>query len=68
MVDHHMRMVVFDYAILNNESEDSYVWLLMPFLEAMKGKLPKSVMTDGNLAMKSAVGTVFSGAHYRLCS
>ncbi|XP_015949600.1 uncharacterized protein LOC107474487 [Arachis duranensis] len=67
-VDHHMRTVVFDYAILNNESEDSYVWLLMPFLEAMKEKLPKSVMTDGNLAMKSAVGTVFSGAHYRLCS
>ncbi|KAL4343002.1 hypothetical protein AHAS_Ahas11G0034800 [Arachis hypogaea] len=67
-VDHHMRTVVFNYVILNNESEDSYVWLLRPFLEAMKGKPPKSVMTDGDLVIKSTVGIVFPGAHYRLCS
>ncbi|RYR59375.1 protein FAR1-RELATED SEQUENCE 5-like [Arachis hypogaea] len=34
----------------------------------MKGKQPKSVMTDGDLAMKSAVSIVFPGAHHRLCS
>ncbi|KAL4373160.1 hypothetical protein AHAS_Ahas05G0054000 [Arachis hypogaea] len=67
-VDHHMRTVVFGCAILSNESEASYVWLLRSFLEAMKEKQPKSVITDGNLAMKSAVSTVFPGAHHRLCS
>ncbi|KAL4294191.1 hypothetical protein AHAS_Ahas18G0203400 [Arachis hypogaea] len=67
-VDHHMRTVVFGCAILSNESEGSYVWLLRSFLEAMKEKQPKSVITDGDLAMKSAVSTVFPGAHHRLCS
>ncbi|KAL4288932.1 hypothetical protein AHAS_Ahas19G0335600 [Arachis hypogaea] len=54
-VDHHMRTVVFGCAILSNESEGSYVWLLRAFLEAMKGKQPKFVIMDGNLAMKSGL-------------
>ncbi|KAL4315851.1 hypothetical protein AHAS_Ahas15G0226400 [Arachis hypogaea] len=67
-VDHYMKTVVFSYAILSNESEESYVWLLRSFLEAMKGKQPKSMMTDQNLAMKSTVSTIFPSAHHRLCS
>ncbi|KAL4294792.1 hypothetical protein AHAS_Ahas18G0263500 [Arachis hypogaea] len=49
-----MRTVVFGCAILSNESEENYVWLLRSFLEAMKEKQPKYVMTDRDLAMKSA--------------
>ncbi|KAL4391379.1 hypothetical protein AHAS_Ahas03G0239200 [Arachis hypogaea] len=67
-VDHHMRTVVFGCTILSNESEESYLWLLRLFLEAMKEKQPKSVMRDGDLAMKSAVSIVFRCAHHRLCS
>ncbi|XP_025631229.1 protein FAR1-RELATED SEQUENCE 5-like [Arachis hypogaea] len=67
-VDHHIRTVVFGCAILSNESEGSYVWLLWSFLEAMKGKQSKSAITDGDLTIKSAVSTVFPGAHHRLCS
>ncbi|XP_057730219.1 protein FAR-RED ELONGATED HYPOCOTYL 3-like [Arachis stenosperma] len=67
-VDYHMRTMVFGCAILSNESEASYVWLLRSFLEAMKGKQLKSVITDDDLAMKSAVSTVFPSAHHRLCS
>ncbi|XP_057745349.1 protein FAR-RED ELONGATED HYPOCOTYL 3-like [Arachis stenosperma] len=67
-VDHHMRTVVFGCAILSNESEGSYVWLLRAFLETMKGKQPKFVITDEDLTMRSAVSTVFPGAHKRLCS
>ncbi|KAL4287125.1 hypothetical protein AHAS_Ahas19G0154900 [Arachis hypogaea] len=37
-VNYYMRTVVFGCAILSNESEGSYVWLLRSFLEAMKGK------------------------------
>ncbi|RYQ83907.1 hypothetical protein Ahy_B10g102789 [Arachis hypogaea] len=67
-VDHHTRTMVFGYTILNNESEDSYVWLLWSFLEALKRKALKSVMKDGDLAMKSAISTTFPGVHHRLCS
>ncbi|KAL4275470.1 hypothetical protein AHAS_Ahas20G0110400 [Arachis hypogaea] len=59
-------MVVFGCAILSNESEASYVWWLRSFLEAVKGKQPKSVITDGDLAMKSASdGRVLR--KFRLC-
>ncbi|XP_016192111.1 protein FAR-RED IMPAIRED RESPONSE 1-like [Arachis ipaensis] len=67
-LDHHMRTVVFGCAILSNEVEKSYVWLLRAFLEAMKGQEPKSVLTDGDLTMKNAINAVFPNAHHRLCS
>ncbi|RYR48148.1 hypothetical protein Ahy_A07g034138 [Arachis hypogaea] len=67
-LDHHMRTVVFGCAILSNEVEESYVWFLRVFLEAMKGQEPKSVLTDGDLAMKNAINAVFPNAHHRLCS
>ncbi|RYQ99140.1 hypothetical protein Ahy_B07g087023 [Arachis hypogaea] len=37
-VDHYMRRLEFGCVILSNESEESYVWLLRSFLEAMKEK------------------------------
>ncbi|KAL4381446.1 hypothetical protein AHAS_Ahas04G0134300 [Arachis hypogaea] len=67
-VDHHMRIVVFGCAVLSKEGEERCVWLLRAFLEAMKGKAPKSVITDDDQAMKSAIKAVFPEAHHRLCS
>ncbi|KAL4390524.1 hypothetical protein AHAS_Ahas03G0153700 [Arachis hypogaea] len=63
-----MRTVVFGCEILSNEVEESYVWLLRVFLEAMKGQEPKFVLTDGDLAMKNAINVVFTNAHHWLCS
>ncbi|XP_016164725.1 protein FAR1-RELATED SEQUENCE 5-like [Arachis ipaensis] len=57
-VDHHMRTIVFGCTVLSKEGEESYVWLLRAFLKAMKGKAPKSVITDGDQAMKSAIKAV----------
>ncbi|XP_072076783.1 protein FAR1-RELATED SEQUENCE 5-like [Arachis hypogaea] len=34
----------------------------------MKGQESKSVLTDGDLAMKNAINAVFPNAHHRLCS
>ncbi|KAL4345197.1 hypothetical protein AHAS_Ahas11G0254300 [Arachis hypogaea] len=45
-VDYHMRTGVFGCAVFSKEWEKSYVWLLRAFLEAMKGKAPKSVIID----------------------
>lgn len=43
------------------------MWLLQQFKEAMKGKEPPSIITDGDIAMRNAIKTVFLGAHHRLC-
>jgi len=63
--NHHNQSVIFDNAIV---SEETYVWLLQHFLEAMDGKAPVSVITDGDLSMRNAIRTVFPNAHYRLCA
>jgi hypothetical protein len=67
-VNHHNQTIVFGIAIVANEIEDTYVWLLETFLEAMQGKMPIFVITDGDLAMRNAIRRVFSKAHHRLCA
>ena len=44
------------------------MWLLRQFLEAMDGKTPISVITDGDLSMRNAIRRVFPNAHHRLCA
>ncbi|CAJ2664161.1 protein FAR1-RELATED SEQUENCE 5-like [Trifolium pratense] len=67
-VNHHNQTTVFATAIVANETEETYVWLLECLLEVMNGKMPKSVITDGDLAMKNAIRRVFPNAHHRLCA
>jgi hypothetical protein len=67
-VNHHNQSVIFASAIVGDETEDTYVWLLQNLVEAMGGKLPVSVITDGDLAMRNAIRRVFPDAHHRLCA
>ncbi|XP_025628901.1 protein FAR1-RELATED SEQUENCE 5-like [Arachis hypogaea] len=67
-VNNHNRTVVFAAALVCDESEQTYIWLLKSLLEAMKGKAPISVITDGALSMKNAIEKVFPNAHHRLCA
>lgn len=55
-------------ALVSNETEHTYVWLLRQLLHVMKGKALTSVITDGDTAMKNAIARVFPRAHYRLCA
>ncbi|XP_057451919.1 protein FAR1-RELATED SEQUENCE 5-like [Lotus japonicus] len=66
-VNHHNRTIIFGAAIVSNEKEETYVWVLNQFLDAMKGKMPLSVITNGDKAMKNAIRRVFPTAHHRLC-
>ncbi|KAF1894261.1 hypothetical protein Lal_00004185 [Lupinus albus] len=67
-VNHHKQTIVFADGIVSNETEKTYVWLLGNLLEAMNGKHPKCVITDGDLSMKNAIKRVFPAAHHRLCA
>ncbi|KAF1881818.1 hypothetical protein Lal_00042527, partial [Lupinus albus] len=66
-VNHHKQTIVFGAAVVSNETEETYIWLLEKFLEAMIGKQPKCVITDGDLSMKNAIKRFFPEAHHRLC-
>lgn len=67
-VNHHNQSIVFATAIVGNETEETYTWLLQQFLEAMGGRIPVSVITDGDIAMRNAIKNVFPSAHHRLCA
>nr|XP_051211819.1 protein FAR1-RELATED SEQUENCE 5-like [Lolium perenne] len=67
-LNNHRRTTVFGCAILSSENEQTYVWLLKTFLEAMYQQKPKAVITDADAAMIGAIGEVFSGVSHRICS
>ncbi|CAN1153217.1 Protein FAR1-RELATED SEQUENCE 5 [Linum perenne] len=66
-VNHHFSTCIFGSALLKNETETNYVWVLETLCEAMGGKKPHSVITDGDKAMKNAIIKVFPDATRRLC-
>ncbi|KAJ1430900.1 Zinc finger, SWIM-type [Sesbania bispinosa] len=61
-------VLAFDATYVANETEETYIWQQRLFLEAMKGKMPSSVITDGDLAMRNGIKVVFPKAHHRLCA
>jgi len=67
-VNHYRQTCVFGAAIVSNETEETYVWVLQQFLEAMSGKCPKTVITNGDLAIRNAISSIFPEAHHRLCA
>ncbi|XP_052114427.1 uncharacterized protein LOC107480712 [Arachis duranensis] len=54
-VNHHNQTVVFATALVTDEKEETYVWLLQQLQTSMKGKAPVSIITDGDKQMKSAI-------------
>ncbi|KAL5134425.1 Protein FAR1-RELATED SEQUENCE 5 [Glycine soja] len=60
--------IVFAPAIVTDETEETYVWLLEQLLVAIKGKDPCSIIADGDLAMRNAIRRVMPGVFHRLCA
>ncbi|CAN1159588.1 Protein FAR1-RELATED SEQUENCE 5 [Linum perenne] len=66
-VNHHFSTCVFGSALLKDETESNYRWVLETLTEAMGGNKPSSVITDGDKSMKNAIMRVFPDATRRLC-
>jgi zinc finger SWIM domain-containing protein 3 len=67
-VNNHRATVLFGCALLIDETEETYKWVVSSFLTAMNGKKPISVITDGDEAMRNAVSYLIPDAKQRLCS
>ncbi|KAM5578706.1 protein FAR1-RELATED SEQUENCE 5-like, partial [Rosa sericea] len=66
--NNHRATVLFGCALLADESEDTYNWVVMAFLTSMRGKKPISVLTDGDEALRNAVVNLIPEARHRLCA
>lgn len=67
-VNHHGSTVIFACAVVSDERVETYEWVLRQFLTCMCQKHPKSVITDGDNAMRRAILHVFPNSDHRLCT
>ncbi|XP_010246754.1 PREDICTED: protein FAR1-RELATED SEQUENCE 5-like isoform X2 [Nelumbo nucifera] len=67
-INNHHQTVIFAAALLEDETKDSYMWMLNTFLRAMNGRKPISVVTDCDKALRKAIKNHFPDAQHRLCS
>lgn len=63
-VNHHGQTILFACALLLDDSEASFTWLLKTFLTAMNDHPPVSILTDQDRAIQAAVSHVFPEARH----
>ena len=63
----HAHTCLFACAFLPDETTKTFKWVFETFLDSMGGKHPKSIITDQDKAMKSAIEKVFPESRHRNC-
>nr|ABF95759.1 transposon protein, putative, unclassified [Oryza sativa Japonica Group] len=63
----HGNTIVFGCAFLHDETSETFKWLFRTFLKAMSQKEPKTIITDQDGAMRSAIAQVFQNAKHINC-
>ncbi|XP_055960382.1 protein FAR1-RELATED SEQUENCE 5-like [Mercurialis annua] len=66
--NHHREITIFGAALLYDETCESFAWLFRTFLEAHKQKKPKTIFTDQDLAMASALTEIMPETYHGLCT
>ncbi|XP_040369927.1 protein FAR1-RELATED SEQUENCE 5-like isoform X2 [Rosa chinensis] len=66
--NNHRATVVFGFALIRDEREDTYTWVFENFLESMDYKQPSSILTDGDESIRKVVERVMPIARHRLCA
>lgn len=67
-VNHHYHSALFGFALLRDEIEDTFSWVLETWLEAMDYKALVTIITDQDKAMSNAIGRLLPSTHHLLCS
>ncbi|KAL6211475.1 hypothetical protein ACLB2K_016701 [Fragaria x ananassa] len=66
--NNHIASVVFACALVSDEKEDTFTWVIEKFPASMKNNHPKSVVTDDDKAMRKVLSNLMPGARLRLCA
>ena len=61
------QSILFGCALLQDVTEQTFVWLFETWLQVMWEKEPKSIITDQDLAMGATIAKVFPRTQHRLC-
>ncbi|CAM8970757.1 unnamed protein product [Rhodiola kirilowii] len=65
-VNHHGQPVLLGSALLGDDTDVSYNWLLRAWLTCMSGRPPQTIITDYGKALKTTISEVFPRARHHL--
>ena len=57
---------MFGCALVKDETIETYKWVLETFLEAMRNKHQRTVVTDGDASMRKVIKKVFPNTKHRM--
>ncbi|CAL5086113.1 unnamed protein product [Urochloa decumbens] len=66
-LNHHKQTVIFGAALLYDESNEAFRWLLDTFKMAMNGTHPKTLLTDRSAAISEAIAATLPATAHRYC-
>ncbi|XP_059315582.1 protein FAR1-RELATED SEQUENCE 5-like [Lycium ferocissimum] len=66
-VNNHHQSILFGCALLWDETEDTFEWLLRTWKEAMFGVAPRTIITDQDRAITNAIAKVFPNSVHHFC-
>ncbi|XP_058114045.1 protein FAR1-RELATED SEQUENCE 5-like isoform X2 [Magnolia sinica] len=66
-VSNHKQTILFGAGLLFNETIEDFKWLFRTWLKAMGGKHPKTIITDQDSAIRTAIADVFPHTQHRFC-
>ncbi|KAL4385753.1 hypothetical protein GQ457_15G014850 [Hibiscus cannabinus] len=66
-VNHHYQSILFGCALLWDETEETFIWLLKTWLKAMYGCPPTTIITDQDTAITNAVVKVLPKTTHHFC-
>ncbi|XP_056169552.1 protein FAR1-RELATED SEQUENCE 9 isoform X2 [Syzygium oleosum] len=66
-LNHHGQPVLFGCALIVNDLESSFIWVLQTWLHSMAGRHPVSITTDPDGVIQVAVSQVLPGTRHRFC-
>ncbi|KAM0902367.1 hypothetical protein ACQ4PT_019396 [Festuca glaucescens] len=66
-INGHGRTIVYGWALLKDQTAETFEWIFESFLEVMEQKKPTLILTDQDQAMRNAILAIFPDAWHRFC-
>ena len=67
-VNHYYQSILFGFALIRDEKETSYKWVLKTWLEAVNNIAPISIITDQDIALGNAIAEVLPDTNHTYCT
>ncbi|XP_074342197.1 protein FAR1-RELATED SEQUENCE 5-like [Apium graveolens] len=67
-VSHHYQNILFGFALIRDEKETTYRWVLKTWLEAIDNKPPITIITDQDIALSNAISEVMPNTNHTYCT